>query len=456
MTGLGSTLRSTLGAVLMTVATLPALVATPAHAIDIQRVVSPGGIEAWLVRDDRTPIIAMEFAFDGGTVLDPEGKEGTASLMTDLLSEGAGPLDAAAFQERLADTAVGLGFSADRDGIFGNVRTLTENAAEAWELARLALTAPRFDADAVERARGQALAGLRRGLASPQTVAGQVFARTVFEGHPYGRPGRGTLETVPRITADDLRAVHKARLARDTLLVAVAGDITAEQLGPVLDRVFGDLPARATPFEVPPAVAKGAGEVVVVERPVPQSVVSMGHQGMRRDDPDWFAAQIMNHALGGGSFSSRLMQEIRVERGLTYGVSSGLSSWEQGALVSAGGSTANATTGTFVDLVKAEWRRMADGGPTAEELADAKAYLTGSFPLQFTSTGSIARIVLQVRRDELGIDYLNRRAALIEAVTPDDVRRVARTLLKPDAFLTVIVGRPEGVTPTRRITDWRG
>ncbi len=449
-------LRSTLGAVLMTVATLPALVAEPARAIDIQRVVSPGGIEAWLVRDERTPIIAMEFAFEGGTVLDPDGREGTTTLMSGLLSEGAGPLDAAAFQERLADTAVGLGFSADRDGIYGNVRTLSENAEEAWDLARLALTAPRFDADALERTRAQTLAGLRRDLANPQSVAGQVFARTVFAGHPYARPGRGTPESVPLITADDLRSVHRARLARDTLLVAVAGDITADRLGPVLDRVFGDLPARATPFAVPPVTARGAGEVVVVDRPVPQSIVSMGHQGVRRDEPDWFATQIMNHVLGGGGFNSRLMQEIRVERGLTYGVSSGLASWERGALVTAGGSTANASAGTFIDLVKAEWLRMAESGPTAEELADAKAFLTGSFPLQFTSTGAIARVVLQVRRDDLGIDYLNRRSGLIEAVTPDDVRRVARTVLRPDAFLTVIVGRPEGVTPTRRITDWRG
>jgi zinc protease len=239
-------------------------------------------------------------------------------------------------------------------------------------------------------------------------------------------------------------------------VVAVAGDITAERLGPVLDRIFGDLPARAAPFAVPPVTAKGAGEVVVVERPVPQSIVSMGHQGVRRDEPDWFAAQIMNHVLGGGGFNARLMQEIRVERGLTYGVSSGLASWKRGALVTAGGSTNNASAGTFVDLVKAEWRRMAESGPTPEELADAKAFLTGSFPLQFTSTGAIARVVLQVRRDDLGIDYLNRRSGLIEAVTPDDVRRVARTVLRPDAFLTVIVGRPEGVTPTRRITDWPG
>jgi zinc protease len=440
----------------MTIAAIPVLAPTPVHAIEIQRVISPGGIEAWLVRDPRTPIIAMEFSFDGGTVLDPEGREGTTSMMTDLLTEGAGAYDAAVFQERMADAAISVGFSADRDSVFGNVRTVSENADEAWDLTRLALTAPRFDADAVERVRSQAVAGVRRALASPQAVAGQILARTQFAGHPYGRPGRGTLETLPRIATDDLRTVHRDRIAKDTLLVAVAGDISAERLGPVLDRIFGALPARSAPFAIPPATAQGAGETIVVERALPQSIVQMAHAGIQRSDPDWYAAILVNQILGGGGFSARLMQEIRDKRGLTYGVSSGLASWDRAALVTAGGSTNNATAGEFLGLLKSEWRRMAEEGPTAAELADARTFLTGSYPLQFTATAPIARIALQVQRDKLGIDFLDRRTALIEAVTADDVRRVARRLLQPDQFLTVIVGRPEGVVPTRRITDWRG
>ena len=438
------------------IALAPALLSAPAYAIDIERVVSPGGIEAWLVRDPKTPIIAIEFAFEGGSALEPAGREGTANMMAALLTEGAGELDSTAYQERLADHAISVGFSTDRDAVFGSIRTLTENAETAWDLARMALLEPRFDASAVERVRGQILAGLRRDLANPGAVAGQVFGRTVFEGHPYGRPPRGTLGTVPAITVEDMQGFRRARLARDNLLVAVSGDIAPEALGPVLDGLFGGLPAKSEPFQMPLAQAKGGGQVVVVPRPTPQSIVNMGQQGIRRSDPDWFPAQIMNYVLGGGSFSSRLMEEIRVKRGLTYGVSSGLSAWDEGALLTAGGSTNNPNAGAFVDLVKAEWRRMAEGGVTDEELADAKTYLTGSFPLQFTSTSSIARVLLQVRRDDLGIDYLDRRNALIEAVTREDVARVAKRLLDAEQLLTVIVGRPEGVQPTRVIEDWRG
>ncbi|HZH27598.1 MAG TPA: pitrilysin family protein [Azospirillaceae bacterium] len=438
------------------IALAPALLAAPAYAIDIERVVSPGGIEAWLVRDPKTPIIAIEFVFEGGSALDPAGREGTANMMAALLTEGAGELDSTAYQERLADDAISVGFSTDRDAVFGSIRTLAENADSAWDLGRMALLEPRFDASAVERVRGQILAGLRRDLANPGAVAGQVFGRAVFEGHPYGRPPRGTLETVPTVTVEDMQGFRRARLARDNLLVAVSGDIAPEALGPVLDRLFGDLPAKSEPFQMPLAQAKGGGEVVVVQRPTPQSIVNMGQQGIRRSDPDWFPAQIMNYVLGGGSFSSRLMEEIRVKRGLTYGVSSGLSAWDEGALLTAGGSTNNPNAGAFVDLVKAEWQRMAEGGVTDEELADAKTYLTGSFPLQFTTTSSIARVLLQVRRDDLGIDYLARRNALIDAVTREDVARVAKRLLDADQLLTVIVGRPEGVKPTRVIEDWRG
>jgi len=433
------------------------LLAPPAKAaVEVERVVSPGGIEAWLVRDERTPVISMQFSFAGGTALDPEGREGTADMMAALLTEGAADMEATAFQERLADAAVLLEFSAGRDHVSGSVRTVTENAGIAWDLVRAALTEPRFDPDAVERVRGQILASLRRELQDTSTVASQVFRHTVYAGHPYGRPPRGTLETVARIERDTLQAYFRDRIAKDGLLVAVAGDITPDELGPALDRVFGALPDRSAPFEMPRAEAGGAGEIVLVPRPTPQTVVQVGHGGILRADPDWYAATIVNYVLGGGSFSSRLMQEIRVERGLTYGVSSGIAYWDHGALAIAAGSTSNETADEFVDLLKSEWERMAEEGPTAEELADAKTYLTGSFPLSFTSTGAIARILLSVRQEDLGIDFLNRREALIEAVTAEDARRVARRLLDRSRLLTVVVGAPDGIEPTRVIEEWRG
>lgn len=424
------------------------LSATPARAIDIERVVSPGGIEAWLVRDDKNPIISLQFAFDGGTELDPVQKQGLATMAMSLLDEGAGDLDSQAFQKKLEDNSIGLGFSAGRDGIFGSVTTLKETKGLAFDLLRMAITQPRFDTEAVERIRNQIMAGLKRSQADPNYWAGLAFAQATFPDHPYGKQARGTLETVPAITRDDLAAFPKARFGRDRLTVAAAGDITAAELATVLDQVFGALPAKTEPFSVPDVAPRGAGAVIAVNRPIPQTIMVMGTQGLKRDDPDWFAGVILNYVLGGGSFSSRLMEEVREKRGLTYGVSSSLQPFEHAALLVVGGSTANEKAGDAIKVIREVWAEVGRKGITAEELKNAQTYLTGSFPLTLTNTGSIAGILLQVQRDELGIDYLNRRNDLINKVTLDDVNRVAKKLLDPATLATVVVGQPTGVTPT--------
>ena len=344
-------------------------------------------------------------------------------------------------------------FTATVDGFYGGVETLVETQEEAIELARLALTEPRFDREAVERMRSGVLAQIRREQGDPDFLARRALYETAFPDHPYGRRARGTAESVESIKPEDLDAFVRRRFAKDNLTVAVTGDITPEQLGPVLDRIFGGLPEKAEIEPPADTVPKGAGETVLVPRPLPQTVVLMAQPGVKRNDPDWFPATIMNYVLGGGSFSSRLMEEIREKRGLTYGVYSYLVPFRHAALVMAGGSTANQNAGTMVDLMKAEWRRMQEEGLTQEELDNAKTYLTGSFPLQFTSSEAIADVLLQVQRDGLGIDYLDRRSDLINAVTLEDVKRVAGRLLDPEALLTVVVGRPEGIEPTRTRDD---
>jgi zinc protease len=432
------------------------LCAPPAHAIRIERVVSPGGIEAWLVPDPKVPVLSMEFSFEGGMATDPEGKEGLANLASTLLDEGAGPYDSRAFQQRLSDNSISLGFTAGADAFFGSFKTLTETRDEAVDLLRLALTQPRFEQDAVERMRSAVLSGIRRSLGDPDYLSRAAFYDAAYPGHPYGRRSKGTLDSVPRITVEDLRGFAQTRFARGNLTVGVSGDITAEELGPLLDRVFGELPAEASMPDIPDRAPQTAGETLVVPRPIGQSIVLMGQPGIARDDPDWFAATIMNYVLGGGGFGSRLMEEIREKRGLSYGVYSYLLPFEHSALAAAGGSTANANAGTMIELMKGEWSRMREEGVTEEELADAKTYLTGSFPLQFTSTEAIAGILLQVQRDELGIDYLDRRDALIEGVTIGDVNRVAKELLAPEKLLTVVVGQPEGVEATRIVEEAGG
>lgn len=424
---------------------------TPASAIEIKRVVSPGGIEAWLVEDHKVPIIALEWAFEGAGASDPKGKEGLANLAARTLDEGAGPYDSQTFAARLQDNAIALGFDAGRDAFGGSLRTLSDRRDEAFELTRLSLTEPRFDAEAVERMRAAILSSLRRDQADPNYVARRLFYTTAYPDHPYGDEIRGTPESLPAITPDDLRAFVKAGFGRDRLVVAAAGDITPEDLGRALDQVFGALPATSETPAIPNVEPKGLGETLVATRPSAQTVMLMGQPGLKRSDPDWYAAMVMNHILGGGGFGSRLMEEVREKRGLSYGVYSYLISLDHSALIMAGGNTVNAKAGQALDIMRAEWRRMAEQGVTEQELADAKTYLTGSFPLQLSSTQAIARTLLQIRRDRLGIDYLNRRDALINGVTQADVQRVAQRLLHPDRLLTVLVGRPEGVTATRTI-----
>jgi zinc protease len=432
---------------------ISAALTSTASAIDIKRVVSPGGIEAWLVQDAKVPLLSIKFFFKGGVETDPIGKEGLANLTSTVLDEGAGPYDSEEFQRRMADNSISVSFTATTDGFYGGVHTLVETQDEAIDLARLALTQPRFDEEAVERMRRGVLSQIRRDQGDPDFLARRALYETAFSDHPYGRRARGTVESVGSITRDDMAAFVRQRFAKDNLTVAVTGDIAPDRLGPVLDRIFGELPANSAvkpPADVAPL---GAGETVLVRRPQPQSVVLMSQPGIKRDDPDWFAATVMNYVLGAGSFSSRLMEEIRTKRGLTYGVYSYLVPFQHTALVMAGGSTANANAGKMVELMKAEWQKMRDHGVTQAELDDAKTYLTGSFPLQFTSSSAIADILLQVQRDNLGIDYLDRRSSLIDAVTLEDVQRVAKRLLDPAALLTVVVGQPEGIEPTKTRDD---
>jgi zinc protease len=439
-------LRRAAATVASTVLVFAALV-FPAGATTIQRVVSAGGIEAWLVQEPAVPLISVDFAFAGGSVQDPPGKAGTANLAASLLDEGAGDLDSKAFADRLERKAIQMSFSADRDQIRGSLRTLVENRDDAFGLLQLALTAPRFDASNVELNREQILSMLRRETTSPGDIASRRWWETAFEGHPYGRPVNGSLETVPNITGDDLKAFTHRVLARQNLKIAVVGDIDAETLKPLLDRVFGALPDKPDLVPIENVTAHGLGRRIDVSLDVPQSVVDFGGPGIARQDPDFMAAYIVNHILGGGTFTSRLYQEVREKRGLVYGVSDSLL-WLDHAAVFIGGTATRADrTDETVDLVEKEIHRLAEDGPTAAELDEAKNYLNSSFALNLDTSTKIAAFLVQLQLDRLGPDYIERRPAMIAAVTLDDARRMAKRLLD-NGLLVTVVGKSQGVAST--------
>lgn len=419
----------------------------PAQAeLPIQQITSPGRLTAWLVEDPEIPFTALEIRMRGGTSLDPADQRGVVNLMTALIEEGAGDLDAQAFANARDGLAAQLSFSAGVDGVNISAQFLTENRDEAIDLLNLALTKPRFDAEAVERVRGQVLANIRSSAKDPGSIAGLRFDRLAFGDHPYASSGDGTEESVAGLSRDDILSAFNAAITREHLYIAATGDITAADLGLMLDKLLGDLPAKGAPL--PKRADWGLkGGVSVVDFPGPQSVVYFGHQGIKRDDPQFFAAYILNEILGGGRFTARLMTEVRDKRGLTYGISTYLAPMDQAELMAGQFSSANSTVAQAIDIVKAEWARLLADGVTAEELAKTKTYLTGSYPLRFDGNARIARILVGMQSEGLSIDYAQTRNAQIEAVTLDDIARMAKRLLDPDALHFVVVGQPEGLQP---------
>ena len=435
----------------VTLAVLVAVIAAPvfgARAVEIQDVRSQGGITAWLVEDHSVPVVSMSFAFRGGGALDPKGKKGLAEMVSALLDEGAGDLDSQAYQRRLEDLAASIHFRAHTDTFRGGLRTLSENRDQAFELLRLALTAPRFDSEPVERIRAQLIAARTDAAENPREIVRRTWWRAAFPEHPYGLPTSGTAESLAAIRTAELKNFVARRMARDNLVIGVVGDIGAAELARRLDAVFGPLPQKAEPASVPEARAGAAGRIIVIEKPIPQSVVLFGQNGLKRDDADYYAAYVMNHVLGGGGFSSRLTEEVRDKRGLAYSVYSYLNPLERAGVIMGWVATQNARVAESLRLIRAEWRKMAEKGVGAEELTNAKTYINGSFPLRMNSSRRIAGMLVAIQLEDLGIDYIDRRASLIDAVTAADIRRVAKRILDPDGLAVVVVGQPIGIEST--------
>lgn len=439
-----TTLIARLLLALTVVSTAALAAALPARAeIRIQEVTSPGGITAWLVEDPAIPFVALEARFRGGASLDPEDKRGATNLMTALLDEGTGDLDARGVTRALEAIAARMSFDAGDDSVSVSARFLTETREEAVDLLRRAVTEPAFSETALERVRAQVLSGIASDSRDPNAIASRTFERLAHPGHPYGGPVSGTAESVAALTRDDLVAAWRRSMARDRLHVAAVGDITPEELGPMLDTIFGDLPETGAPMPGPAPWALEPG-VTVSEFDVPQSVVLFGQPGLARDDPDFLAAFVLNSIIGGSGFEARLTQEVREARGLTYGIASFLVPKDRIGLYMGQFSTANDRVAEAIEVVREEWARAAEG-VTAEELADAKTYLTGAYPLRFDGNARIANILVGMQLDGMPMDYVVTRNAQIEALTLEEINALAAELFDPEALAFVVVGQPEGL-----------
>jgi zinc protease len=417
------------------------LLSWPAHAATkIQHLISPGGIEAWFVQDATVPLIAMEYAFGGGATQDPADKPGVGNLVADLIDEGSGDLDSETFHERLDRRAIELSFSSTRDYFRGSLRMLKDNKDEAFDLLRMALTSPHFDSADVERIRAQVISGLRRDTTNPTSLASRKFLEIAFGNHPYGRQASGTLESVPKIDVADLKDYVRRVLARDTLKIAVVGDVDPATLGQLLDKTFGGLPAKANLTPVPDIEAAKPPQRAFIPLDVPQTAVMFGGPGFRRHDPNFMAGYVVNHILGGGGLSSRLYREVREKRGLAYSIYESLLWMDHSAVFVGNTGTRADRAGETVEAIDKEIRRMAEEGPTQKELDEAKSYLKGSQMLALDTSSKLASALLQYQLDRLPIDYIEKRNAIVDAVTLDDAKKAAQRLWG-QGLLTVIVGR---------------
>lgn len=415
--------------------------------IKIEEITSPGGIKAWLVQERSIPFTALEIRIRGGANLDEPGKRGAVNLMTALLEEGSAEIDARTFAAQREALAASFGFNVYDDSFSVSAQFLTENRDQALALLRGALVEPRFDADAIERVRAQVQSIIESDALDPQSIASATFNAAAFGDHPYGSSLNGTADSVAALTRDDLIAAHRNVLTRDRIYVGAVGDITPEELGVMLDDLLGDLPAEGPPL--PPKVAFGlGGGVTVIDFPGPQATALFGQTGITRDDPDYFAAFLLNYILGDGGFESRLMQEVREKRGLTYGIGTYLVPKDLAEMVLGSVTSANDTMAEAIDVIRAEWAKLATDGVTQAELDAAKTFTTGEYPLRFDGNAPIASILVGMQMIDLPADYVTNRNDYINAVTLEDINRVAAYLLQPDALHFVVVGQPVGLETT--------
>lgn len=421
------------------------VVTMASRAEHVQRIVTPGGVTAWLVESYAVPLVALEFAIRGGAAQDPADKPGLATLLAGMLDEGAGPHDARGFHRAIDELAIHLGFGADRDSISGHLQTLSKNTGKAFELLKLALTEARLDAADVARVRSQLSAELKRDLNEPDAMASKAFREAAFPNHPYGRPVRGDLATIDTLSREDLIAMRERLFAKKDLAIAVVGAIDAATLSERLDETFGAFAQKNDLIPVAPVTLANVGTRKVVDLDVPQSTIRFGRPGVTKRDPDYFAVVVANHILGGGTFTARLFREVREKRGMAYSVYSQLNEYDQCPMLLGAAATRNERAGEALKVIEEEVRRFAEEGPTEDELDKAKKFLIGSYALRFDTSTKIASQLVNLQMDGFEPSYLDERNGRIAAVGLEDCKRAAKRLLGDGGLLVTIVGRPEGV-----------
>lgn len=413
--------------------------------LEIQRVVTKENIEIWLVEDASHPIIAMNFTFKGaGAINEMQDTQGTARLLSNTMDEGAGDYSSQEFQKTLSDNSISLRFSSGRDNFGGSLKTLSRHQDKAFELLKLAVNKPRFDPEPVERMRKSNMARIQSDKGDPDWIAARLVNDVIYQGNPYALNSGGTLSTLAKVTPDDLRAFHDRFLTKDRLVISVVGDIDAKKAAAEVDKIFGALPNKKEVNKFTDIDLKNQGKIFIYKKNIPQSLITVTLPSIKQDDADYYAFKVMNVIFGGGGFGSRLMEEVREKRGLTYGIYSDdfYQKYASGFKIST--STKNESAKETLDIITAEMKKMVEN-VSDDEIEKAKSYIVGSLPLALTSTDKIANIVQNLQTDEKDIHYLDQFTDNINAVTAEDIKRITARILKPEIMSVVIVGQPDNI-----------
>lgn len=436
------------------------LLITPAQArdrvLDIQEVVTPNGITFWLVQDETLPIVSIKFSFrDAGANNISEDKQGLSRLLSNTMDEGAGELDSQAFQKELSDHSIKLSFSAGRDHFEGELKTLVRYQDKAFNLLKQALNNPRFDEEPVNRMREANISRIKSNLGQPSWIAARLFNDKAYEGHPYALNGGGTISTLESITPQDLEQYRQNHLTKDKVVIGVTGDIAKDQISQAIDSIFATLPEESSAQESETTVytLQNQGKIFLYEQDIPQTIIQMALPAFSKDDPDYYALILMNQIFGAGGFGSRLMETAREKEGLTYGIYSGLNLRKEAKLFTIGTSTKNETVSRMLEIIEQESQKIAGTPVTKEELEKAKSYLIGSMPLSLTTTGQITSIVRSLQKDNRPINHLDTFESKINAVTQDDIQRVAQRIFSHYNPLIILVGKPENIEGTILVED---
>jgi zinc protease len=419
-----------------------ALLVAPAGAAGpiAHREVLPNGIVLLVAERPAIPILAVRAYSRAGAVLDPPDRGGLAGLAGSLLTRGTGKRTGPELDSAIEFVGGSLESGGGRDGMSVSLGVLKRDLALGLDLMAEVLLTPTFPEAEFKRKVAQTQAAIKRSEEDPGTVAGRALARLVFGSHPYGRPAEGTLESVGRITRDDVVRFHREHVRPDTTIIAVVGAITVDEARREVTARFGAWPRPAGPApSVAEAAAAGPPKEEKIKRDLTQATLVFGRQSIRQTDPDYFPLAVASYVLGGGS-ASRLYGRVRDEGGLAYAVYAYNNPGRYGAALTVSAATRTAEVPKVVDIAREEMARMAREPVSDRELRLAKDYLIGSFPLRLDTSGKVADFAVSVEAQGLGLDYADRYKERIAKVTATDVQRVAAKFFAPDTYNRVAVG----------------